>query len=102
MSERLGGLIGGQGLGASGLCDWPFNQAGLVGPQPMGLAEPLFTAPESSGHTLRWCLHEARWRLSKEGRGGWEDEQTGDLREDREAGLRLGKRVYYLGGGTSE
>ena len=68
---------------ARGLCDWPFNQAALDGPQPPGLDEPLLTAPESPVHTLRWCLREAHWRLSKEGRWAWEDKRTGELRPDR-------------------
>ena len=58
---------------ARALCDWPYNQAALHGLQPPGLDEPLLTDPKSPGHTLLWCLHEARWRLWKEGRWGWDD-----------------------------
>ena len=47
-SEWLAGLMGGV-RAARGLCDWPFNQAALDGPQPTGLNEPLLTAPESLG-----------------------------------------------------
>ena len=82
---------------ATGLCDWPFNQPALNRALPPGLDEPLLTALASPGHTLRWCLHEAHWRLSKEGRQAWEDERTGEPRHDRGAGLRLGKWVYTLG-----
>ena len=84
---------------AWGLCNWPFNQAALGGPQPLGLDEPLLTAPERPGHTLRWCLHEAHWRFSKESRLRWEDDQNGELKHDRVGGLRLGKSCYTLGGG---
>ena len=41
------------------------------------LDEPLLTALESPGHTLRWCLHEAHGRLPKECRWAWENERTG-------------------------
>ena len=48
---------------ATGLCNWPFNQVALEGPQPPGLDELLLTAPESTGHTLRRCLHEANLEI---------------------------------------
>ena len=55
----------------------------------------------AKGHTLRSCLHEAHWRLSKEGRLAWEDELTGMFRPDRGVGLRPGNRVHTLGGNTA-
>ena len=82
VTEWLAGVM--EGVRATrGLCDWPFNQGPLDGPQPPGLDELLLTAPESPGHTLRWCLHEAHWRLWKEGRWAWEDERTGGRIEGR-------------------
>ena len=98
----VGGGDGGGGVRATrDVCDWPSNQGALDGPQPPGLDEPLLTARESPGHTLRWRFREANCRLSKERRWAWDDERTGRLRPDR-AGLRPGNWVYTLGGGRGD
>ena len=59
---------------AKGLCDSGLNEATEDGPHPRELNVPLFPAPESAGHTLPYYLHDALWRLFKEGRWGWVEE----------------------------
>ena len=89
-SERLVGVTGGGGEGSEGPVRLALQPSRPRWSSPSG---PLLTAPESPGHTLRWCLHEARWRMSKELRWAWQDERTGELRLHRGTGLRPGKWV---------